>query len=235
MKEPSRMMFQRTASLHAAAGGLLIHSIVAAAASLMAFAVHAAGVVKLTEGSFTPEQGVVIVYINWGRTRKCGDYQNAQLLELTFRQIPLEDPASSHLELETPSRLKLDPKFDSYAYVVPPGEYALTNFDVRVAHSVGDVGHFIGDESNLFKEGKPSAGTFSVNAGEVVYVGHFGLDCTSQPFLWRFYPSTRSDFELLVTNLRESYPVLKDVPVTLRLFSTEMLGTPFALEDPTVK
>jgi hypothetical protein len=197
-------------------------------------AVHAADLIHLSEKSFNPEQGVVIVYINWGRTWKCGSYENAQILELTFRKMPLEQ-STSQLELVTPSRLMVNPRFERYAYVVAPGEYALTGFDVKVARSVNDVGHFIGDESNLIKEGKPSGGTFNVNAGEVVYIGHFGLDCAVEPFLWRYYARERSDFELVVTKLRESYPVLRDVPVTFRLFSTEMLGKPFSLEDPTVK
>ncbi|MCY7386506.1 MAG: hypothetical protein LH481_00310, partial [Burkholderiales bacterium] len=67
------------------------------------------------------------------------------------------------------------------------GEYFLTGFDVKVARSVSDVAHIKGSKENLIKDGKPIGGTFNVSPGEAVYVGHFGLDCGAEPFLWRSY------------------------------------------------
>jgi hypothetical protein len=74
-----------------------------------------------------------------------------------------------------------------------------------------------------------------VNPGEIVYVGHFGLDCGAEPFLWRNYIQNREDFEGYVAGFREKYPFAKQVPVQYRLFSTQLFGNPFALKDPTVK
>jgi hypothetical protein len=219
----------------ASIGGISLRSLSVAAASLVACSVHAADPVDLTEKSYSPDNAVVVVFINWGRSWDCGGYENAQLQALTFQKMPLAESTSRGLKLVTPSRLMSNPTFERYVYVVGPGEYALTGFDVKVAKSVKAVGHLIGDESNLVRDGTPVGGTFNVNAGEVVYLGHFGLDCAAEPFLWRFNAEERSDFERLVAKLRENYPVLKDIPVTFRLFSTEMFGTAFTFDNPTVK
>jgi hypothetical protein len=78
-------------------------------------------------------------------------------------------------------------------------------------------------------------GTFTVNPGEIVYVGHFGLDCGAEPFLWRNYIDGRGDFERYVDGFREKFPYVKHVPVQFRLFSTQLFGNPYTLKDPTVK
>jgi hypothetical protein len=53
------------------------------------------------------------------------------------------------LELEAPSKLLVDNKFLPYAFIIQPGEYVLTGFDVKVARSVSDVAHIKGSKDSL--------------------------------------------------------------------------------------
>jgi len=129
----------------------------------------------------------------------------------------------------------VDNRFLPYAYVVQPGEYVLTDFNVKIARSMTDVTNLIGSTKNLIKDGKPLGGTFTVNPGEIVYVGHFGLDCGAEPFLWRYHVGGREEFEKYIFGFRQKYPFAKTVPVQFRLFSTQTLGNPYDLQDPTVK
>lgn len=197
--------------------------------------VIAAEPVNLSEDTYQPDKGILIIQANWGRRWKCGQFDNAQLQALTFTKSPIDSPKPMSLELETPSKLFVDSKFLPYAFIVQPGEYVLTDFDVKVARSAKDLTHIKGSKDNLIKDGKPVGGTFTVNPGEIVYVGHFGLDCGAEPFLWRYYIESREEFEKYIDGFREKFPFVKHVPVQYRLFSTEFLGRPFTLNDPTVK
>jgi hypothetical protein len=191
--------------------------------------------VSLSADTYKADLGVLIIQVNWGRAWKCGQFENAQLQALTFTRSPIDTPESLSLDLETPSKLFVDNKFLPYAFVIQPGEYVLTAFDVKVARSVTDVAHIKGSKDYLIKDGKPVGGTFTVNPGEIVYIGHFGLDCGAEPFLWRSYIDGREDFEKYVGGFREKFPFVKQVAAQYRLFSTRLLGNPFALKDPTVK
>jgi hypothetical protein len=197
--------------------------------------VIAAEPVSLSADTYKADLGVLVIQVNWGRKWKCGQFENAQLQVLSFTKSPIDTPESVSLDLETPSKLFVDNKFLPYAYVIQPGEYVLTAFDVKVARSVRDVVHIKASKDNLIKDGKPVGGTFTVNPGEIVYVGHFGLDCGAEPFLWRNYVPSREDFESYVGGFREKFPFVKHVPIQYRLFSTQFLGYPFSLNDPTVK
>ena len=209
-------------------------SYVIAILTLPALAI-AAEPVNLSAETYKPDLGALIIQVNWGRTWKCGQFENAQLQALTFTKSPIEPSGSVTLDLETPSKLFVDDKYLPYAFVIQPGEYVLTAFDVKVARSVSDVAHIKGSKDNLIKEGKPVGGTFTVNPGEIVYVGHFGLDCGAEPFLWRYYIDDRSEFESYIDGFREKFPFVKDVPVQFRLVSTKMLGNPYVLDNPTVE
>ncbi len=195
----------------------------------------AAEPVSLSADTYKSDLGVLIIQVNWGRTWKCGQFENAQLQALTFTKSPIETSESVTLALETPSKLFVDNQYLPHAFVVQPGEYVLTAFDVKVARSVSDVSHIKGSKDNLIKDGKPVGGTFTVNPGEVVYVGHFGLDCGAEPFLWRIYIDGQDDFEKYVGGFRQKFPFMKQVPVQYRLFSTQLFGHPFALKEPTIK
>ncbi len=190
--------------------------------------------VLLGTNTYRPELGVLIIQVNWGRTWKCGQFENAQLQALIFTKSPVDAQTPMSLELGTPSRLFVDNKYLPYAFVVQPGEYVLTGFDVKVARSAADVSHIKGSKDNLLKDGTPIGGTFTVGAGEAVYVGHFGLDCGAEPFLWRNYLESREDFERYVRGFREKFPFMKQVPTQYRLFSTQLFGRPFSLANPTV-
>lgn len=197
--------------------------------------VIAAEPADLDEATYRADLGVILIQINWGRTWNCGQYENAQLQALTFTKSPADRPDGVSLELETPSRLFVDNEFLSYAYVVQPGDYLLTAFDVKVARSTTEVIHIKGTRDNLINGGKPVGGSFTVNPGEVVYIGHFGLDCGAEPFLWRYYIEGRSEFERYIEGFRQKYPFVKHVPVQFRLFSTQVLGSPYALDEPVVE
>lgn len=209
-------------------------SYVIAALTLPSLAI-AAEPINLSPDTYKPDLGVLIIQVNWGRSWKCGQFENAQLQALTFTKSPIEAPEPVTLNLETPSKLFVDNKYLPYAFVIQPGEYVLTAFDVKVARSVSDVAHIMGSKDNLIKDGKPVGGTFTVNPGEVVYVGHFGLDCGAEPFLWRIYIDGQDDFEKYVGGFRQAFPFMKQVPVQYRLFSTQLFGHPFALKEPTIK
>jgi hypothetical protein len=212
----------------------ILRYIIFALVALPAF-VAAAEPVNLSADTYKADSGVLIIQVNWGRTWKCGQFQNAQLEALTFTKSPIDAQEPVSLDLETPSKLFVDNKYLPYAFVVAPGEYILTGFDVKVARSASNVAHIKGSKDILVKDDKPVGGTFTVNPGEIVYVGHFGLDCGAEPFLWRSYIQSREEFEKYIGGFREKFPLVKQVPVQYRLFSTQLFGYPFALKDPTVK
>ena len=209
----------------------LLARYVAAFFGVFAFLAVAAEPVDLSEDTYKPDLGVIMIQVNWGRAWKCGQYENAQLQALTFTKSPI-DNSKQVLDLKTPSKLFVDNKFLPYAYVVQPGEYVLTAFDVKIARSRTDIVHIRGSTDNLIKDGKPVGGSFTVNPGEIVYVGHFGLDCGAEPFLWRYYIDGRADFERYVDGFREKFPFVKSVPVHFRLFTTQMFGNSYSLGDP---
>lgn len=209
-------------------------SYVIAALTLPSLAI-AAEPITLSPDTYKPDLGVLIIQVNWGRAWKCGQFENAQLQALTFTKSPIEASEPVTLNLEIPSKLFVDNKYLPYAFVIQPGEYVLTAFDVKVARSVSDVAHIMGSKESLIKDGKPVGGTFTVNPGEIVYVGHFGLDCGAEPFLWRIYIDGQDDFEKYVGGFRQAFPFMKQVPVQYRLFSTQLFGHPFALKEPTIE
>jgi len=197
--------------------------------------VFAAEPIDLNERSYKTELGIIIIQVNWGRSWKCGQFANAQLQALTFSKSPNDEAEEVSLELYTPSRLFVDNKFLPYAYVVQPGEYFLTAFDVKVARSMTDVVHINGSKDNLIKDSNPIGGSFTVQPGEIVYIGHFGLDCGAEPFLWRYFIDGREQFEKYTAGFREKYPFVKEIPVQFRLFSTKMFGGSYSLQNPTVE
>jgi len=178
--------------------------------------------VELTEEAYTASaknSAVILLEINWGRRWGCAGVDNAQLQALTFSQ----GPGGPTLELTTPSRLFVDNRFIPYALIVEPGRYVLTGFDVKVARSMSDVGHLVWND----KDG----GSFAVAAGEIVYIGHFGLDCTQEPIPWRYYVEGKDEFERYITGFKERFPFVGDVTVQYALFDTALFGSPYSLPD----
>jgi hypothetical protein len=178
------------------------------------------------------QKAVVILYANWGRYWKCGGLENAQLQALQFSRIQSSEAKSSDetISLVTPSKFLGKAPFVPYVLLIEPGEYAISGFDVKVARSKRDIGHLKGDEADLIKDNKPVGGSFTAGPGEIVYIGHFGLDCAQEPFLWRYYLDGKKEFEGFVAGFHQEFPFIQDKPVQFRLFSTTLFGQDYSLK-----
>ena len=190
--------------------------------------------VPLSEETFRESgssKGTVILQVNWGRYWKCGPYENAQLQRLAFRRLGenAESPSGKDWELSPSSTLLVKPSFEPYVVLLEPGQYALSGFRFKVAVSRSDVKVADVDSSKLIVDGKAVGGSFALAAGEVVYIGHFGVDCNGEPTPWRFYIDENQEFARYVDGFRKRFPFTKDVAVTYRLFKTEHFGQPYDL------
>jgi hypothetical protein len=119
--------------------------------------------------------------------------------------------------------------FENYAFHVEPGEYGLSRLEIKVAKSRSDVGFFKVPRSKFINDGKSLGGTFTVSAGEAVYLGHFYLDCHQQPILWRYYPEGRDGFNGYLSSVKKIYPALDVQKVVFRLFQTKEFGQDYKL------
>lgn len=178
-------------------------------------------------------KGVVVVSVNWGRQWKCGRFDNAQLKSLSFDKVgsseASKDQAKADLVLEDKTLLPAPTRFVNLAYIAEPGEYQLSAFSVKVAKSTSDVGYSNASRADLLRNGKSSAGSFTVAPGEVVYIGHFFLDCAKDPMPWRYYPSSRDDFDQYLKRVKTDFEALDTSKAKFRLFNTTTLGEPFTL------
>jgi hypothetical protein len=177
-------------------------------------------------------KGVVILAINWGRAWGCGTYENAEILSFGFDHLPLKKLASdspSEVLIDGPPRLMKKPVFIDYALLLDPGEYALTSFDIKVAHSVREVGGFRAKRSDLVENGEPKGGSFTVSAGEIIYIGNFFLDCHQQPMIWRYYTEGRERFKSHMSRVNQKYTFIDPDKVKYRLFRTTTLGLDYEL------
>ena len=107
--------------------------------------------------------------------------------------------------------------------------FALSYFDVKVARSARDTSGFKAARSHLTKEGKALAGSFEVGAGEIVYIGHFFLDCSRQPIPWRYYLENRDIFEKYKGHIKKRWPMIDAERTEFRLFRTKDFGNEFIL------
>lgn len=177
--------------------------------------------------------GLVLLDARWARQWKCGRYENAQLVSFSFDKFPLSprpDDASADITIGTTSLLAVSPKFESYALLVPSGEYALSSFKIKTASSVLDVGYWIASRSHLIKDGKPLGGKFNVAPGEAIYIGNFALDCHENPTLWRYYATGQDGFRKQLSDYKSKYPFLDLTNVKFRLFETNTIGRPYELK-----
>lgn len=194
---------------------------------------------ELTEKSYAESsgtKGLVLVNVNWGRTWKCAGFENAQLQRLSFSRMPFNQESLEHpdLDIAIPNKLNADISYLPYALLIEPGEYAFIGFDVKVARSISEVGHFIPKPNDFVKEGKPIGGSFKVGKGEIVYIGHFGLDCMERPIPWRYYidisDSDHGEFDKYISKFRVRFPFVKDAPSVYRLFETTLFAQPKIIE-----
>jgi hypothetical protein len=196
----------------------------------------AAGTLEATPEAYLagPSMGVVLLDVNWGRRWSCGGFENAELRRLSFDLVPPlksgdEEPAD--LTLEQPSSLFATPTFTNYALIVEPGQYVLSGFEMKVARSVSSVLMWVAKRSELIKDGNPQGGSFTVGAGEVVYIGNFWLDCFRSPQPWRYYTETPEGFKKHLAQFKDKYPFLRLDKVNYRLFETTRLGRPYSLPN----
>lgn len=162
-------------------------------------------------------RGVVLFVVDWSLNWRCGGADNAQNQAFSFQRLSAVGDTEDRIDVTPASPLltKL-PKF--YAFLVEPGEYALSAFRFKIARSASDVSVVEGNPGQLIVDGKATGGSFNVGAGEIIYVGHFGVDCNGSPQPWRFYMNGREPFDEYVSGVRKEYPFLADAPITFRLF-----------------
>lgn len=173
---------------------------------------------------FKNEKAVVIYGVEWDRHWGCGDMANAQLQNITFSRIDLTSKdANEKIILKAPLSLSNKNISESTAVIIDPGKYALTGFDIKMADLSQNVRHLEADKDNLINNGNYIGGTFDVNPGEVVYIGHFGLDCLETPIFWRYYIE-KDDFEKYVDQIKQKYKFLFDKEIAYRLFQTTKFG-----------
>ncbi|MFL9878479.1 hypothetical protein PQR63_08805 [Herbaspirillum rhizosphaerae] len=196
-----------------------------------------------TSGSSTPfdatlfaqqaaTKGVVLMSADWSRHWGCARYENAQLQFLAFDKDGAQKTSPDgqwDVLIKDGSIFPSKKNYGNYAFIVEPGEYLLTGFRIKLGKSVSNVGNFYGDRKNMLENGKSKGGSFTVAAGEVVYIGHFSLDCAKAPMPWRFYPETREDFNKYLGEIQQEYPGIEKDKVQFRLFDTRIMGYPFSL------
>lgn len=177
-------------------------------------------------------KGIAILAINWGRQWGCGGFENAEIMSIGFDRLPLTNVAPnapSEIFIDGPPRLTKRPVFMDYALMLEPGEYALSSFDIKAARSVSNVGHYIAKRDHLIQDNQPRGGSFRVDAGEIVYIGNFALDCHQNPMLWRYYTEGRNAFHAHMAEVNQKYPFIDPDKVTYRLFRTTTLGREYEL------
>ncbi len=179
------------------------------------------------------DKALVLVSANWARRWKCGAFENAQLQSLGFDRAGSEKRASDKPDVQIEDRSWLPAKqgFVNFALIVEPGEYLLSSYKIKAAKSMSQVGYFSGDRTTLVSDGQSRAGSFSIAAGEVVYIGHFALDCAQAPMPWRYYSEEREDFSKYLEVVAKEYPGLPIEQAKFRLFETAVMGNPFSLPE----
>ncbi|SDR67693.1 hypothetical protein [Opitutus sp. GAS368] len=189
-------------------------------------------VTKKTYQAGIAANAVVVFDVNWGRHWNCGGYENAELMKLEFDRVtgePKTPDAKADFIVDGPSRLTRTLRFLNYAFILPPGEYALSGVSIKVARSVSDVGYLNAKRSDLIKDGRPEGGTFTASAGEIVFIGNFFLDCQTGPMLWRYYPETKEAFQKQVVEYRTKYPFLEQDRFRYRLLKSKFFGSDYEL------
>jgi hypothetical protein len=178
-------------------------------------------------------KGVVLFAVRWDRKWKCASFENAQLRLIAFDKLPssrpVEDESADLLVADAPL-IMTKPRFDDYAFLVEPGEYALSGLHIKAAASVSDVRLAKVGRERLLKDGHPEGGTFTVGPGEIVYIGHFYLDCYGEPTLWRYYLEDRDSFNAYLAEAKKKYPDLDLSKAHFRLFKTKFFGRDYELK-----
>jgi hypothetical protein len=178
------------------------------------------------------KRGVVLMSVRWDRRWWCGQYENAQLSAIAFDKLPTtkKGAARPDILLNGTSLIATRPEFENYAFLVEPGEYALAGVQMKIARSAQDVGTLVLARDSLLPGGQPKGGKFSVGAGEIVYIGHFYIECLGEPTLWRFYADGREAYDQYLDSLKEKLPMLDLRKAQFRLFQTNDFGQSYELK-----
>ena len=124
------------------------------------------------------KMGTVLLAVNWNRYWGCGGFENAELRSIGFDLMPKKYDNNEQAPDFVLNGSAGGPDFIVYSSMLEPGTYAISRVKIKVAQSMSNIGYLTLDRSTLFKSNTPVGGEFNVSAGEVVYIGHFGLDCT---------------------------------------------------------
>lgn len=177
--------------------------------------------------------GTILMDVKWARQWGCGKFENAQLISFAFDRIPsahTDNDSKPDVVIGTTQILAANPKFQNLAISIPAGEYALSQFKIRISSSSTSVDYWVANRSDLIKNGTPYAGSFKVSAGETVYIGNFGLDCYGQPMLWRYYTKGQKEFREHLMEYKNKYPFLDINNAKYRLFETKVIGHHYGLQ-----
>jgi len=179
------------------------------------------------------KKGVVLLSVRWDRKWKCAGFENAQLRLLGFDHLPSKRPMNDEgadLLLDDAPLLMTKPKFDDYAFLVEPGQYGLSKLHIKAARSSTDVGIAKVGRDRFFKDEVPDGGAFNVGAGEIVYIGHFYIDCYKEPSLWRYYLEDREDFNSYLAEQKKKVPELDITKAKFQLFKSSYFGRDYELK-----
>jgi hypothetical protein len=180
--------------------------------------------------------GVVVVSVEWGRRWNFCGFENVQMRTFAFDRVPVQkrsDKDAADLVLDPPPSLLAGPGTTGHhALLVEPGEYALTYTELKLARSVNKVDSYSIGRKRLIADGTSRAGSFTIAAGETVYIGHFSTECIDgEPRIWRYYIEGRAAFkEYLTTRVTTKYPFLDADSVQYRLFKTSEIGNDYELQ-----
>jgi TPR repeat protein len=174
-------------------------------------------------------KGLVLLSVNWNRRMNCSGFESAQLLSLSFDQLPSSrgDDAPGDIVVDGPLAGTVD-----YAFLAAPGAYALSGFDIKVAKSARESGGFRAARGRLLKDGASPDGGFDVRAGEVVYIGDFSVECRARPIPWRTYPDGPADFQEYLGRIKSRYPALNLDKAQFRPMVTKQFGRFYAAVPP---
>lgn len=173
------------------------------------------------------EKSVVLLDVNWGRKWACGEFENAQLTNLSFEKLGIEEGEHnkySKIEIKTPSRAFAKPVFKNYGFLVEPGKYIFSGWSVKVAKSTTDVAYFKADKNDLVSDEENLGGSFDVEKGETIFIGLFFLDCYKKPIPWRYYPDGRKSFEIQKNRYIKKYKFLDKDKIQFQLLKTTTFG-----------
>lgn len=203
---------------------------------VMAGSAHA-DAAELSEAAYKAEgqaKGVVLLDVDLGRYGKCGGHETVQLRRVAFNRLPaaeLGPDSPADAEVTGPLLPTAAPRgMRNYAFLLPPGEYAMTRISLRVTESATQVGQLEMGPAQLLPGGVAKAGKFRVAAGEVVYIGNFRVDCSPPMTLWRYYTEGKPNFAVHLAEYQRSFPFLKLDDVQYRLFETTTIGSPYELK-----